>query len=176
MFYPILSSVFWIYILLSNYKKHKSNIHAIPVVILSLLSIFSFIDEWYVIYFSFSYFIWDLLLHCIPNKKLQYIIHHVFTISVFFSNIMYENQKYKFTSYTLLIELTTPILNLWKKNNKKWFNLLFVSFFCVRIFYYSCIFYYILCYANKYISKCISGLIFFLQYIYFYKLCKIKLR
>mmetsp|Transcript_15354 Transcript_15354/g.32313 ORF Transcript_15354/g.32313 Transcript_15354/m.32313 type:complete len:249 (+) Transcript_15354:246-992(+) len=115
-------------------SKFISNLHSIPLVLLSIASILEFIPEKYPVIYSVGFFVVDLV-DCFIRGDTTFFIHAVLTLGMKFGAYSsVDHRQLRSISKVFLAESSTPFLNHWKSTKTKHdFRYFFIAFTVVRV-------------------------------------------
>ena len=143
--YLVFSMVFWLLTITSVNKRIVCDLHAVPCIVLSLLSIYDFIPDEITWAWSLGYFIIDGI-DAYDRGEITMTVHHAITTILCIGSIFEPQMTFgtHTTPYFLMVELSGVTLSYWNYNTKSLsrYILLIVSYFFNRVVYVGYIVYF----------------------------------
>lgn len=145
LWYLSVSLVFWLLTTPAVNKRIVCDLHAVPCVVLSLLSIFDIVPDEITWAWSLGYFIIDGIDQY-DRGDMTMTVHHALTTILCIGSIFEPQMTFgtHTTPYFLMVELSGLTLSYWDYNRKSLsrYIILIVSYFFNRVVYVAYLIYF----------------------------------
>ena len=179
-------------------------VHAFTIGLLNLLNLLGLVDNqiiYYSYYFSYGYFLGDIIFICMICKtkkdflnQIGFIIHHIIAISgQSIELILYKNTEMagiirNYTARMYLAEISVVPMNIcaiFRQNDENYkenyyficmFEAFFRTFFVFRILNYSNLTYIFFEDSTFVVESTLLLFLTILNYVWFFKICQLKIK
>ena len=143
--YFCISSFFWLFVITTFKKRIVCDLHAVPCVILSILSIYDIIPDEITWAWSLGYFVVDGV-DVFDRGETIMAVHHGLTTLLCIGSILEPQMTFgtHTTPYFLLVEISGITLSYWEYNRESLlrYMILIVSYFFNRVVWVAYLMYF----------------------------------